>query len=105
MNRQRNRTTMPFHKILRRRRQELRLNQAHIAEAMQITPVAVGLWEGGRRRMELDKLPRIAEILQLEKRDLCLAALHQFHPRLYAELFGSQVPGLPRAAGSREAQM
>lgn len=95
---------MPLHKILRRRRQELRLNQAHIAEAMHITPVAVGLWEGGHRRMELDKLPRIAEILQLEKRDLCLAALHQFHPRLYTELFGHQVPGLPRPAGCLDMQ-
>ena len=92
MNNQHNRTTMPLHQILRHRRQELRLKQAHIAEALQVTPEAVGLWECGRRRMEMDKLPRIAETLRLEKRGLCLAALHQFHPRMYAELFGSQAP-------------
>jgi transcriptional regulator with XRE-family HTH domain len=93
---------MPLHQILRRRRQELRLNQAHIAEALNITPEAVGLWECGRRRMELDKLPRIAEVLMLRKRDLCIAALYQFHPRLYAEVFGSQAPPLPRSADELE---
>ena len=96
-----NRTT-PFHHILRRRRQELRLNQAHVAEALNITPEAVGLWEAGRRRMELDKLPRIAEILMLQKRDFCIAALYQFHPRLYAELFGTQAPSLPRSTDELE---
>jgi transcriptional regulator with XRE-family HTH domain len=93
---------MPLHQILRRRRQELRLNQAHIAEALNITPEAVGLWECGRRRMELDKLPRIAEVLMLQKRDLCIAALYQFHPRLYAEVFGSQAPHLPRSSDELE---
>jgi transcriptional regulator with XRE-family HTH domain len=94
--------TMPFHQILRRRRQELRLNQAHIAEALNITPEAVGLWEAGRRRMELDKLPRIAGILMLQKRDFCIAALYQFHPCLYAALFGNQAPMLPRASDELE---
>lgn len=98
MNHQHNcNTTMPIHQILRRRRQELRLHQAHVAKTFNITPEAVGLWEAGRRRMEMDKLPRLAEVLRLDKRALCLTALHQFHPRLFEELFGSQVPGLPRA--------
>ncbi len=97
--------TMPLHLILRRRRQELRLNQAHVAEALNITPEAVSLWESGKRRMELDKLPRLAEILVLEKRDLCLAVLHQFHPRLYAELFGQRPPALPRSAAALEYQL
>jgi transcriptional regulator with XRE-family HTH domain len=102
MNHQHNCTTMPFHQILRRRRQELRLHQAHVARAFNITPEAVGLWEAGRRRMEMDKLPRITEVPGLEKRALCLTALHQFHPRLFEELFGSEAPSLPRAVGSSE---
>ena len=97
--------TMPFHQILRRRRQELRLNQAHIAEALHITPEAVGLWECGRRRMELDKLPRLAEALGLQKRDFCLAALYHFHPRVYAEICGGQAPTLPRPADELEMPM
>ena len=97
--------TVPFHQILRRRRQELRLNQAHVAEALNITPEAVGLWECGRRRMELDKLPRLAETFRLEKRDLCVAALYYFHPRLYAEIFGNQELILPRPADELEMQL
>ena len=89
---------MPLHQILRRRRQELRLKQAQVAEALEVTPEAVGLWECGRRRMEMDKLPRIAESLRLEKRDLCLVALHEFHPRVYAELFGREAPEVHCAA-------
>jgi transcriptional regulator with XRE-family HTH domain len=92
------RTTLPLHQILRRRRQELRLKQAHIAEALEVTAGAVGLWECGGRRMEMDKLPRIAEILRLDKRDLCLAALKQFHPVMYAAVFGREASDLPCAA-------
>ncbi len=80
---------MPFHQILRRRRQELRLKQAQVAQALEVTPEAVGLWECGRRRMELDKLPRIAAILKLNAGELCRQALAEFHPCLYAALFGT----------------
>jgi transcriptional regulator with XRE-family HTH domain len=97
------RTTLSLHQILRRRRQELRLKQAHIAEALEVTPEAVGLWECGRRRMEMDKLPRIAATLRLDKRDLCLAALHEFHPLMYEELFGREAPDLPCATDAPEA--
>ena len=81
-------TEMPLHILLRRRREELALYQTEIAEALHVSPECVGLWECGRRRMELGKLPRIAEALQLDARELCAKALLEFHPLVHAALFG-----------------
>ncbi len=82
-------TALPLHLVLRQRREELGLRQADIAEVLRITAESVTQWERGRRRMELDKLPRIAEILKLSARDICERALAEFHPRFYAALFGA----------------
>jgi transcriptional regulator with XRE-family HTH domain len=78
----------PLHTQLRRRRQELSLRQADVAEALNVSPEAVTLWESGRRRMELAKLPRIAEALRLDARELCIQALAEFHPAFFRTLFG-----------------
>ena len=82
---------LPLHVLLRRRREELRLFQAQIAEELHVSPECVGLWECGRRRMELGKIPRIAEALQLDAKELCAKALAEFHPLLFAALFGQDV--------------
>ena len=81
-------TTEPLHIMLRRRRQELSLIQADIAEAVHVTPECIVLWEGGRRRMELSKLPRLAQALQMDAKELCAKALAEFHPAVYHVLFG-----------------
>ena len=81
-------TEVPLHILLRRRREELSLFQAQIAETLHVTPECIGQWECGRRRMELSKLPRIAAALQLDARQLCAQALAEFHPSVYAALFG-----------------
>ena len=81
-------TEVPLHILLRRRREELSLLQAQIAEELHVTPECIGQWECGRRRMELSKLPRIAEALQLDSKKLCAKALAEFHPLVYAALFG-----------------
>jgi transcriptional regulator with XRE-family HTH domain len=78
----------PLHKLLRRRRLELRLLQANVADRLDVTPEAVVLWEQGRRRPELGKIPRIARILQLDPKDLCLRALQEYHPAFFRSLFG-----------------
>src|ERR1700730_1899654 len=74
---------------LRRRREELCLLQWQIAEILGVTPECVGLWESGQRRMELSKLPRIARVLKLDGKQLCAQGLLEFHPAVYAELFGN----------------
>ena len=94
--------TIPLHRILRRRRQELHLNQAHVAEALDVSPEAIGLWERGRRRMDLEKVPRIAQVLHLQHCDLCRMAIYEFHPTVYAALFGHQAPCFPRSTDSLE---
>ena len=78
----------PLHVLLRRRREELSLIQAQVAEVLPVTPECVGQWESGHRRMELSKIPRIAEALQLDAKELCVKALAEFHPLVYATLFG-----------------
>ena len=84
-------TAVPLRILLRRRREELALFQSQIAEALHVTPECIGLWESGRRRMELCKIPRIAAALQLDARELCAIALAEFHPLLYATLFDHAV--------------
>ena len=82
-------TEVPLHILLRRRREELSLLQAQIAEALHVSPECVTQWESGRRRMELSKLPRIAAALQLDAKVVCAKALAEFHPLVYAALFGN----------------
>ena len=92
MNQNLNATTttpaIPLRILLRRRREELDLFQSQIAAALNVTPECIGLWESGRRRMELCKIPRIAAALQLDARQLCSIALAELHPAFYAALFG-----------------
>jgi hypothetical protein len=56
----------------------------------------VGHWERGKRRIELDKLPRLAAVLQLNVQDVCRIALREFHPALYHALFGADHPPEPQ---------
>ena len=79
---------VPLHMLLRRRREELSLLQAQVAAVLRVTPECITQWECGRRRMELSKLPRIAAALQINAKELCAKALAEFHPLVYAALFG-----------------
>ena len=83
-------TEPPLHVLLRRRREELSLLQADIAAALHVSPECVTMWEAGRRRMELCKLPRIAAALQIDAKQLCAKALAEFHPAFYDTLFSSR---------------
>jgi predicted transcriptional regulator len=91
-------TTVPLHILLRRRREELNLIQAQVAETLHVTPECIGRWEDGTRRMELSKLPRIAQALQLDAKVLCAKALAEFHPLFHDALFGN---GAAAATDSR----
>lgn len=81
-------TEVPLHILLRRRREELSLPQAQVAETLHVTPECIGQRECGRRRMELSKIPRIAAALQINAKELCVKALAEFHPLVHAALFG-----------------
>ena len=86
----------PLHMQLRRRREELHLRQIDVAEALDVTPEAVTLWEAGRRRVELNKFPRLARALQIDAKELCIRALREYHPAFSQGIFG------PRSCGATD---
>ena len=83
-------TAVSLHIMLRRRREELGLLQAQVAETLRVSPECVTMWENGHRRMELSKLPRIAAALKLDARELVIQALAEFHPSVHEALFGDR---------------
>jgi transcriptional regulator with XRE-family HTH domain len=78
--------------LIRQRRTVLGLTQAQVAADLNVEPESVCLWEHGRRRIELDRLPRLAAALRLDEAGLCRLALSEWHPRLYAALSGVERP-------------
>ena len=62
------------------------MTQAELAEQLGVVSEAVGQWERAGRRMELDRLPRIATALKIDVKPLCLLALSEFHPSFHAAL-------------------
>lgn len=91
-----NNHSMPLCQLIRERRNTLTLKQSQIGDALHVTPESVGHWERGDRRIELNKLPRLAASLLLNERDLCRLALFESHPCMYAALFGAERPPQPR---------
>ncbi len=85
-------TRVPLNLALRQRREELCLTQAEIAEVLRVTPESITQWECGRRRMALDKIPMLADALDLDQKQLCIQALAEFHPRFHAALFAPDEP-------------
>lgn len=81
--------TLPLHDLIRQRRKELGLTQSHLAEALRVTSECITSWESGRRRMELGKIPRLAAVLQLDPKELCVKALAEFYPVIHDTLFVS----------------
>jgi transcriptional regulator with XRE-family HTH domain len=77
----------PLNILLRRRREELKLSQAEVAEALRVRPESVCLWESGRRRLELCKVPRLAVFLKLDPQSLCAKALAEYHRHFFISLF------------------
>jgi transcriptional regulator with XRE-family HTH domain len=75
-----------FSRFLRRRRDELALTQAEIAQVCGLTEMSITLVEAGRRRLALERVPRLAEALQVPPAELCLLALRCRYPQLTAAL-------------------
>ena len=80
-------TPPPLRVVIRQQREKLYFSQAQVAEALRLTPEAIGNWERGTRRVELGKIPRLAAILQLDGPALCGLALYEYFPALAACLF------------------
>lgn len=75
-----------FSRFLRRRRQELEKTQLEIANACGLTVMSITLVEAGRRRLALERVPRLAAALQVSPSELSLLALRCRFPELTAAL-------------------
>ena len=76
-----------FCRFLRHRRLQLGITQAEVAAAAGIaSPDFISLVEQGRRRLELERVPRLARLLQLDPAELCRMALVDRAPHFAAQL-------------------
>jgi transcriptional regulator with XRE-family HTH domain len=67
---------------LRRRREELGLSQEGIATQLGLTADFIGLCERGMRRVGLDRIPQLAQILEVNAKDLAMMALVEEAPQM-----------------------
>ncbi len=77
----------PFSHFIRQRRLELGKTQKQIAEVLGTTADFVTLAEAGERRIDLDRIPLLADALEIDRTDLCVWALSERAPVLFGELF------------------
>jgi transcriptional regulator with XRE-family HTH domain len=73
----------------RQRRLQLGLTQKDVAQILGVTADYISLLESGERRLDLDRIPRLADALDAERFDLCASALRDRCPQLFAEIFSS----------------
>ena len=79
-----------FCRLIRHRRQELNLTQAEVADKLGVTADCITLAELGYRRLDLDRIPILADALKLNRRQLCRQALQERAPELFRQLFRQQ---------------
>jgi transcriptional regulator with XRE-family HTH domain len=83
--------TSRFGELIRQRREQLGMSQTEVARRVGIgSPEFVGMVETGKRPVPLDRVPALAEALQLDRVNLCKEALSERHPVLYHALFGGK---------------
>jgi transcriptional regulator with XRE-family HTH domain len=82
-----NRFESTFSHLIRHRREELSLTQAEVAGKIGVTADCITLVELGYRRLDLDRIPTLADALKLDRRHLCREALKARAPQLYQELY------------------
>ncbi len=80
-----------FSDFVRWRRQQVGKTQRQVAQACGVVPEMITSVESGRRRPDPDRLPLLADALEVNRSDLCRLALETWHPDFYAELVGEPV--------------
>ncbi len=85
-----NRFEGAFCRLIRHRREELNLTQAEVATKLGVTADCITLVELGYRRLDLDRIPALADAVRLNRRQLCRQALRERAPELYRQLFGQR---------------
>jgi transcriptional regulator with XRE-family HTH domain len=78
-------------RFIRRRRAELQLTHQQLADLIQVSPGFVSLAESGHRRLDLDRIPQLADALETDRTYLCWMAVIEGKPVIFQELFGEPV--------------
>ncbi len=94
-----------FSTFVRRRRQELSKTQRQVAQACGVVPEMITFIESGRRRPDPERLPLLADALEVDRTALCRLALATWHPRFYAELVGEPVSSRDPKASDPEKRV
>ena len=95
---------VPFRHIIAARRQALELTQAQVADAIGITSAEfIGLLEKDLRRIDLNKVPRLADALSLSPSDLTKIALSEQFPLAYEAVFGAEIPDDAKPQSNRSS--
>lgn len=85
-------TESRFGQFIRDHREDLPLPKAELATRLGVSVGFVESLESGRRGLDLDALPRLADALQVSRRELAQVYLAERHPKLYRVLFGDLQP-------------
>lgn len=74
---------MPFHEYLRRQIDSSDIKQSDMSEAMGFgKPNIITMFKQGKTRVPLEKVPKFAEVLGLNQRDLLRMAMKEYCPEL-----------------------
>jgi transcriptional regulator with XRE-family HTH domain len=83
-----------FGQLIRNRREELKMRKAEVAQKLGFSKGFIEVLETGHRGCNLDDLPRIAEVLQIDPKGLALVYIAERHSTLYRAVFGEGFPSL-----------
>lgn len=75
-----------FSSLIRSRRLELGKTRREVADFVGVTSDYISLVELGYRRLDLDRIPTLADALEIDRNILCQHALKVWAPQLYQEL-------------------
>jgi transcriptional regulator with XRE-family HTH domain len=91
-----------FADVIRQQRQRKGWSQAELAEKIGAKSGSfVTLVEAGKRGVNIDDIPSIANALELDGSALTKLYIHDRYPHVYTVLFGAEIPNVvPEAPGS-----
>lgn len=82
--------------VVKHFRERRNMSQRDLSKAMgHSSPEWTSMIEIGARKLDIDRVPRLAQILQISPKDLAMLAFAQYYPATYRALFSNTKPGLP----------
>jgi hypothetical protein len=82
--------------LIRQRRIELELSVVELARAAGCSAECISNIEAGREQIPGFRVRHLAAGLRLDRGDVCRYYLHQLAPQSYRQVFGTEVPPVPR---------